>query len=415
LGGKETGGMNVYVRDLSRELGRRGITVDVFTRRQNPNLPAITDRLGVNCRVIHLPAGPARPYDKNKVFHHLPEFVEGIVAFAAKEQLTYHVLHSHYWLSGWVALALRERWGTPVIQMFHTLGRMKNIVAQRAADMETDLRIRVETEIMAQADHLIAANPLERKQMICLYGADPAKIQVIPCGVDLNLFKPIPPAEARARLNLPEDHQMVLFVGRIEPLKGIDTLLRAMALVARDFPNWQERLCVCIIGGDPADEPSVVNDEMERLKRLRTELGIGDLVVFMGAQDQDTLNVHYSAAEVVVMPSHYESFGMVALEAMACGTPVIASKVGGLAFIIQDGVTGFHVPGRDPEALAAKISLILRDTTLRQRLGAQATKWAQGYGWPIVADQIVALYDRATAQVTTEQVKRITKKELHRL
>ena len=206
LGGKETGGMNVYVRDLSRELGRRGITVDVFTRRQNPNLPAITDRLGVNCRVIHLPAGPVRPYDKNKVFHHLPEFVEGIVAFAAKEQLTYHVLHSHYWLSGWVALALRERWGTPVIQMFHTLGRMKNIVAQRAADMETDLRIRVETEIMAQADHLIAANPLERKQMICLYGADPAKIQVIPCGVDLNLFKPIPPAEARARLNLPEDH-----------------------------------------------------------------------------------------------------------------------------------------------------------------------------------------------------------------
>ena len=400
--------MNVYVRDLSRELGRRGITVDVFTRRQNPNLPAITDRLGTNCRVIHLPAGPVRPYDKNKVFHHLPEFIEGVVAFAAKERLTYHVLHSHYWLSGWVALALRERWGTPVIQMFHTLGRMKNIVAQRAADMETDLRIQVETEIMARADHLIAANPLERRQMTYLYGADPAKIQVIPCGVDLNLFKPIPPAKARAHLNLPEDHQMVLFVGRIEPLKGIDTLLQAMALVTRDFPNWQERLCVCIIGGDPADEPSVVNDEMERLKRLRTELGIGDLVVFLGAQDQDTLNVHYSAAEVVVVPSHYESFGMVALEAMACGTPVIASKVGGLAFTVQDGVTGFHVPERDPEALAAKISLILRDATLRQRLGAQATKWAQGYGWPIVANQIVALYDRATAQVTTERIKRKT-------
>jgi D-inositol-3-phosphate glycosyltransferase len=404
LGGKETGGMNVYVRDLSRELGRRGMAVDVFTRQQNPDLPAISNSLGVNCRVIHLPAGPVRPYDKNQVFRHLSEFVEGIVAFAEKEGLTYHVLHSHYWLSGWVALALRERWGTPVIQMFHTLGHMKNIIAQRAADRESDLRIQVETEIIAQANRLVAANPTERTQMISLYGADPAKIQVLPCGVDLNLFKPIAPDEARAHLGLPEDHQMVLFVGRIEPLKGIDTLLRAMVRVTRGCFHWQERLCVCIIGGDPADEPSVINEEMERLKRLRAELGIGDLVVFLGAQDQDTLNVHYSAAEVVVMPSHYESFGMVALEAMACGTPVIASKVGGLAFTVQDGVTGFLVPERDPEALAGKISLLLHDATLRQRLGDQAMKRAQRYSWPIVADQIVALYDRVLTQVTPNRV-----------
>lgn len=404
LGGKETGGMNVYVRDLSRELGCRGMPVDVFTRWQNPDLPRISHLLGANCRVIHLPAGPVRPYDKNQVFYHLPEFVEGMLAFARKEGLTYHVLHSHYWLSGWVALALRKQWGTPVIQMFHTLGHMKNMVAQRAADKEPEVRIQVETEIMAQADWLVAANPLERMQMIRLYDADPVKIQVIPCGVNLNLFQPIPPAEARARLGLPEDHQMVLFVGRIEPLKGIDTLLRAMALVTRGCPNWQERLCVCIIGGDPADEPSVVNDEMDRLKQLRAELGIGELVVFMGAQDQDTLNIHYSAAEMVVTPSHYESFGMVALEAMACGTPVIASKVGGLAFTVQDGVTGFLVPEGDPEALADKISLLLHDSDLRQRLGAQATKWAQRYSWPIVASQIVALYDRALTQTMSARL-----------
>lgn len=398
LGGKETGGMNVYVRDLSRELGRRGIAVDVFTRQQNPDLPQVSHSLGANCRVIHLPAGPMRSCDKNQVFYHLPEFVEGIVAFAEEERLTYHLLHSHYWLSGWTALALRERWGVPVIQMFHTLGHMKNSVAQRAAEMETDLRIEVETEIMAQADWLVAATPLERAQMAWLYGADTAKIKVIPCGVDLDLFKPIPPAEARARLGLPGQHQMVLFVGRIEPLKGIDTLLRAMALVARDFPNWQERLCVSIVGGSPANGPSAANEEMERLKLLRTELGISDLVVFLGAQAQDTLNVYYSAAEVLVMPSHYESFGMVALEAMACGTPVIASKVGGLAFTVQDGVTGFHVPDRDPEALATRVSLTLCDANLRQRLGQQAMRWAQRYNWPAVANQIVALYNRSLAQ-----------------
>jgi D-inositol-3-phosphate glycosyltransferase len=399
LGGKETGGMNVYVRDLSRELGRRGIAVDIFTRQQNPDLPQVSHRLGTNCRVIHLPAGPVKPYDKNQVFHHLPEFVDRIAAFAKRERLTYHALHSHYWLSGWAALALRERWGTPAIQMFHTLGHMKNSVAQRAAEMESDLRIQVETEIMARADRLVAATPLERAQMSWLYGADPAKIDVIPCGVDVNLFRPIAPLEARASIGLPQDDRMVLFVGRIEPLKGIDTLLRAMALVAHHFPKWQERLCVSIIGGDPASDSAAVNEEMERLKRLRAELGIGDLVVFLGAQDQDTLNVYYSAAEMLVMPSHYESFGMVALEAMACGTPVIASKVGGLAFTVQDGVTGFHVPERNPEVLAAKISLLLCDADLRGRLGHQAARWAQRYSWPTVANQIVALY----AQVFTQK------------
>lgn len=405
LGGKETGGMNVYVRDLSRELGRRGFLVDVFTRQQNPNLPQTSYRLGHNCRVIHLPAGPVRPYDKNLVFNHLPEFVEGIMDFARQEQLTYQVLHSHYWLSGWVALTLREQWGTPVIQMFHTLGYLKNSVAQRVTEKESETRIQVETEIMARADWLVAANPLEKRQMTQLYDADPAKIEVIPCGVDLNLFKPIPSDEARARLDLPPDHQMVLFVGRIEPLKGIDTLLRAMALVTRNYPNWQERLCVCVIGGDPSDNPEHVNEEMARLKQLRNELGIGDLVVFMGAQDQDTLNVHYSAAAMVIMPSHYESFGMVALEAMACGTPVIASKVGGLTFTVQGGVTGFLVPERDPQALADKISLLLHDAELRQRLGAQAAQRARRYSWPIVADQIVVLYDRVVSRVVPEQIK----------
>lgn len=392
LGGKETGGMNVYVRDLSRELGQRGFQVDVFTRSQNPAIPRVLDTLGQNCRVIHVPAGPEAPYDKNLVYNHLPEFVAGVKRFTEEQGIAYDLIHSHYWLSGWVARELRQSWGTPFVQMFHTLGQMKNSVAQRPEEQETSRRIEVETELMAWADRLVAATPLEKAQMVWLYGADPCKISVIPCGVDLKLFRPLSQVEARQRLGVCDRQHMILFVGRIEPLKGIDTLLRAMTIVVQDFPRWKEEICVCIVGGDASETPEVINVEMERLRTLREELGLSDLVTFLGAQAQDTLPYYYSAADVLVMPSHYESFGMVALEAMACGTPVIASKVGGLSFTVQDGITGFHVPDRNPEALARKISLLLKDHDLRSRLSTQAVQWVQRYSWSKVADRIVDLY-----------------------
>jgi D-inositol-3-phosphate glycosyltransferase len=396
LGGKETGGMNVYVRDLSRELGRQGLYVDVFTRSQNPAIPKVCDALGQNGRVIHLPAGPEAPYDKNLVFDHLPQFVEGVKSFAQEERIAYDLIHSHYWLSGWVARELRKSWEVPIVHMFHTLGRLKNTVVQSKEEMEAARRIEVETEIMAFADRIVAATTIEKDQMVQLYGADPAKIVVIPCGVDLSLFHPIPMNEARQRLDICDRKHMVLFVGRIERLKGIDTLLEAMAIVVQDFPNWKEEICVCIVGGDVSEDSAVVDKEMERLKELRARLGIADLVTFLGAQAQDTLPDHYSAADVVVMPSYYESFGMVALEAMACGTPVIASQVGGLAFTVQDGVTGFLVPERDPVALAEKITLLLKDQTLRTKLGAQGIEWARQHTWAQVADQILSLYSELT-------------------
>jgi D-inositol-3-phosphate glycosyltransferase len=393
LGGKETGGMNVYVRDLSRELGRRGFQVDAFTRLQNPDVPRV-DGLGQNARVIHIPAGPEAPYDKNLVYDHLPEFVAGVKRFAEAQGIAYDLIHSHYWLSGWVARELRSSWGTPIVQMFHTLGQMKNNVAQRPEERETPQRIEVETQIMAFADRLVAATPLEKAQMVWLYSADPCKIKVVPCGVDLSLFRPLSQERTRRQLGICDRRHMILFVGRIEPLKGIDTLLRAMAIVVKDFPRWKEEICVCIVGGDASEKPEVINAEMERLRALREELGISDLVTFLGAQAQDTLPCYYSAADVLVVPSHYESFGMVALEAMACGTPVIASKVGGLSFTVQDGITGFHVPERDPEALAAKIGLLLKDHDLRSKLGAQAVQWARCYSWSKVADRMVSLYRR---------------------
>ncbi len=385
--------MNVYVRDLSRELGRRGFQVDVFTRSQNPTVPRV-NTLGQNCRVIHVPAGPEAPYDKNLVYDHLPEFVAGVKRFAAEQGITYDLIHSHYWLSGWVARELCQSWGTPIVQMFHTLGQMKNSVAQGPEEQEPSRRIEVETQIMAFADRLVAATPLEKAQMVWLYGADPCKIKVVPCGVDLNLFRPLSQEVARRQLGVCDRLYMILFVGRIEPLKGIDTLLRAMVIVAQDFPRWKDEICVCIVGGDAGEKPETINAEMERLRALREELGISELVTFLGAQAQDTLPYYYSAADVLVMPSHYESFGMVALEAMACGTPVIASRVGGLSFTVQDGITGFHVPERDPEALAKKISLLLKDHGLRSKLGVQAVQWAQRYSWSRVADGIVALYRR---------------------
>jgi D-inositol-3-phosphate glycosyltransferase len=394
LGGKETGGMNVYVRDLSRELGRRGIAVDCFTRSQNANIPRVSTRLGPNCRVIHLPAGPEEPYDKHLIVDHLPQFVQGVVDFARHEGLHYDVIHSHYWLSGLAARELRRAWGSPIIQMFHTLGHMKNSVASGPQEWEPERRIEGEAEVMALSDRLVAATPLERAQMVWLYAADAAKIAVVPPGVDLNLFRTMPTEEARRRLGLPPTRRIVLFVGRIEPLKGIDTLLKAMALVVPEIPCWQEDLSVIIIGGAPGAGIEKVTAEVARLENLRAELGIEELVTFQGAQDQDTLVYYYAAADMVVMPSHYESFGMVALEAMACGTPVVASKVGGLAFSVQDGQTGFLVPDRDAEALAEKIRLLLCDDELRQQLGLQAAHWAGRYGWPVVANQIIDLYEQ---------------------
>jgi D-inositol-3-phosphate glycosyltransferase len=393
LGGKETGGMNVYVRDLTRELARWGIAVDVYTRSQDAGIPRITgrQRLGGQARVIHIPAGPERPLDKNTVFNHLPEFVERTLAFARQEDLHYDVLHSHYWLSGWAARDLRAAWDAPIVQMFHTLAHFKNLIAA-PEERETDRRIAVEREIMRFADRLIAATPLEKSEMMTAYGADEARISVVPPGVDRRLFRPILRAEAQAHLGMSPNHHMVLFVGRIQPLKGIDTLIRAMKLVVQQFPDWQKDLCMCIIGSDGASGPEAEQTELERLERLRNELGISELVMFMGARDQDQLVWHYSAADVVVMPSHYESFGMVALEAMACGTPVIGADVGGLSFSIQNGYNGFLVPGRDPQALAEKILLLIKHPFLRDQLGEQARHTTERYDWPNIASEILDAY-----------------------
>lgn len=405
LGGKKTGGMNVYVRDFSRELGRQGILVDVFTRSQDDCQPMIKHDLGFGGRVIHIPAGPEKPIPLAEVGNYLDDFTANVLHFAARENIRYDLIHSHYWLSGLVAEKLRAAWHheVPIIQMFHTLGHMKNRVAQSEDERAPQARIDGETHVMDIADRIIAATPAEQAQLNWLYGADMSKVVIIPPGVDLERFKPIPKDVAKARVGIPCGDKNIIFAGRIEPLKGIDTLLQAMALIQLRCPETVKNACVAIIGGDPwADDPDA---EMARLQEMREQLGIHDVVTFLGAKDQDVLPNYYAAAEMVVMPSHYESFGMVALEAMAMGTPVIASEVGGLAFLVRDGENGFHVPSRDPEALAERIYALLSDEACRDELGRQAHQYAQQYDWAIIVQRMRRVYEDAKRQLALSSVK----------
>jgi D-inositol-3-phosphate glycosyltransferase len=276
--------------------------------------------------------------------------------------------------------------------MFHTLGEMKNAVAQRPEERETDRRIADEGEIVRFADALVAATPVEKAQLEQLYSANSDRINVISPGVDTERFHPIPKAHAKEVIGICPNRRTILFVGRIEPLKGIDSLLCAISQVVKKLPDLRDWLCVPIIGGDP--DRILEDDEMVRLQELREELGINDIVTFLGAKDQDMLQYYYSAAEMVVMPSDYESFGMVALEAMACGTPVIASDVGGLSFLVKHGRTGYRVPARDSKALASKIVQLLTNAGLQRRIGHRAACWAEAYAWPNIADKIETLYKK---------------------
>jgi len=388
LGGKDTGGMNVYVRELTRYLGQRGVQVDVFTRSQDEHVPHVLHDLGYGNRVVHVPAGPETPMSKYEMSHYLPQFVQGVCDFATAKGFHYDLIHSHYWMSGVAACDLKTVWNAPVVHMFHTLGLMKQRVARTPEEAEGDYRLTGEREVLRLADRIVAATPAELAQLQWLYQADTRKVVIIPPGVDISRFYPISPDEAKEVIGVPPCEKSLLFVGRIEPLKGVDTLIQALALMrARGV-----YVCLVLIGGDVDTDPGNRNDEMKRLQAMREQAGLHDLVTFLGKRSQDTLPYYYSAAEAVVVPSHYESFGMVALEAMACGTPVVASQVGGLAFLVRDGVTGYTVPVDEPQALADRLTLLLQDGNLRYQLGQQALQEARQYAWENIAARINELY-----------------------
>ena len=385
LGGTDAGGMNVYVRDLAIHLGRKGVAVDVFTRRSSPHPPRIqTMEDGV--RIVNLDVGPPEPVDKNQLFDLLADFAEECALFALTEGLRYEVVHAHYWLSGVVAGVLQTFWNVPTVLMFHTTAEMKNAVLGNG-ERESELRHQTELELLRQADSVIAANPDERAELVWRQGADEEKVCTIPPGVDLGLFRPLDWHESRAKLGWPLKERIVIFVGRIDPIKGIDTLVDALPLLQEPDVH------IVLIGGDldqigePVGPLADVRDRVTSLRMARR-------VRFLGAQPQNMLPLYYSAADVVAVPSRYESFGLVAVEAMATGTPVVASAVGGLTFTVNNGVSGYLVPFGDPVALARALDKLLEDDDLREGMGFQAVIDAQRFSWDTVADQVLHVYSR---------------------
>ena len=383
--------MNVYVRELGRALAARGVQVDIFTRRQSSEAPDVVE-YSPGARVVHLEAGPRRHVDKYDVLDYLADFACGMQRWRALTGLSYDLIHSHYWLSGRLALLFRDRWGVPMVSTFHTLAQLKNRVAETASEREQAVRFEIERRTMAGADRIIAATETDRRAMLRHYGAL-APISVIPGGVDLERFRPMPRSLARAALGLDPDAKVLLFVGRIQRLKGLEVLLRAFARLG-DLPA---RL---VIVGGVRSTPHEAR-EITRLGHVAGRLGISERVTFVGAVSHERLPAYYAAADVTVMPSSYESFGLVAVESLACGTPVVCTRVGGLASIIRDGETGFLVPWRDPALFADRLRVVLTDEALRGRMAGQARASVEGYAWDRIAEAHLEVYEEVLSSSAT--------------
>ncbi len=394
LGGRDSGGMNVYVRELARELGARGIEVDVFTRWREKDDPRI-QALGPNARVVHIASGPMGYWPKMSVYERLDEFTEKLAADVAQEGRPYDIVHAHYWLSAKVARALAPRWKVPVIQMFHTLGLVKREIMDEDVDGESDVRVEIEREAVRMSDAIVAASEIELSELRRLYRADPGRVAVIPCGVDPVVFHPVRQADAREALGRDQCERLVLFVGRIEQIKGIDVLLRALALMFRRLPELQSDVCLLVVGGalDPGDDAPETEKILE-LRRLVHEHRMEANVAFVGSRGQEELALYYAAADLCAVPSLTESFGLVALEAMACGTPVVGTRVGGLQTVIEHGESGLLVPAGDYQALADAMAQVLTDARLRMHLAHGARDRAEHFTWRQVGDRMVDLYDR---------------------
>ncbi|HVD45909.1 MAG TPA: glycosyltransferase [Candidatus Limnocylindria bacterium] len=383
LGQNGNGGLNVYVREVASSFSERGIATDIFTRRQTPDDPAI-EALAPLSRVIYLPAG--KSLDKYSLYNEVPAFAAGIRSFADREQIEYDLLYSHYWLSGEVACLLRPGMAAGWAHIAHTLGLVKNRTLASGARPEPALRIRVEGEVAQQADLLIASTTDEAEDLIQSYKADPERVYVVAPGIDLGTFQPLDRADARRKVGYGPG-RLLLFVGRLERLKGVETAIQALALL-RDRAHDDLRLIV--LGEDVRDGDE---SEKERLKAVASALGVRDRVDFLGSVAHHELPYFYAAADVCVMPSYSESFGLVALEAQACGRPVVASGVSGLRSVVRDEVSGYLIDGHDPAAYAERIGRLLADPELAQQMGRRGRLLAQRFSWTRTADRLEGLFE----------------------
>jgi D-inositol-3-phosphate glycosyltransferase len=375
---KDAGGMNIYVMETARALSRRGLQVDIFTRHHDVLDPMII-HLTPDARVIHLPSGPPST-DKSAAFDLLPAFTRQVDGFAQSGGLDYDIVVSHYWLSGIVGIELSKLWDIPHSTSFHTMAEIK----RRALPGETEHpeRHSSETEIAQSADQVIVWTEHECRTMVDLYGTSPERIEIIPPGVDSTRFAPVDQAESRAELNL-NGEKVLLYVGRLERLKGIDTLFKALTQI-----DHEDGIRLYVAGGSRG------TPAMSRLLCLARDLGIRHKIKFLGSIPQDRLTKYYNAADICVLPSYYESFGFAALEAAACGTPVVASRVGGLTTVVKDGETGFLVNWGCPGPFVERLELLLRNDELCEEMGIAARNHAQSLTWTNAADRLIEAYSR---------------------
>jgi D-inositol-3-phosphate glycosyltransferase len=391
----DAGGMNVYVVELARRLAERGIEVDIFTRSTDSSLdPVVPVVDGVSVRHIH--AGPFEGLTKNELPGQLCVFAREVLrAEAAQPVGHYDAVHSHYWLSGQVGALARDRWGVPLVHTMHTMARVKNAALAEGDTPEPEARIIGEDQVVEAADMLIASTDVEAKQLINLYDADPGRVEVVHPGVDLTTFRPLDRSEVRRELGLPRDALVLMFAGRIQPLKAPDVLLRAVSALLDRAPDLRSRVVVPIVGG-----PSGTGLERPTaLAGLARHLGIDDVVRFVPPVAQPELAKWYSAATLVAVPSYNESFGLVAVEAQACGTPVLAAAVGGLTTVVRDGVSGILLDDHDPGNWAAALDRVVRNPVLLDRLRTGAVVRAKAFSWEVTAARTLEVYERARSNM----------------
>ncbi|HXV94385.1 MAG TPA: D-inositol-3-phosphate glycosyltransferase [Pseudonocardia sp.] len=394
----DAGGMNVYVLELSRRLAERDLEVEIYTRATSSAAEEVVEA-GAGVRVHHVAAGPYEGLSKEDLPAQLCVFARHLLrAEAGHEHGWFDLIHSHYWLSGQVGALVRDRWSVPLVHTMHTMAKVKNASLAEGDNPEPPARILGEDQVVEAADMLIANTGIEARQLIDLYDADAARVEVVHPGVDLDVFAPRPQHAARARLGLPLDAVVPLFVGRLQPLKAPDVLLKAVARLLERDPDLRARLVVPVVGGPSGsglEHPTALAD-------LAAALGIADVVRFVPPVRRDALADWYAAATLVCVPSYNESFGLVAIEAAAVGTPVVAAAVGGLTTVVRDGVTGLLVDGHDPEDYARAVQRLARDTAYRDQLGAAAALRAREFAWEQTADRTVEVYRRAARAMRTD-------------
>jgi D-inositol-3-phosphate glycosyltransferase len=377
--------MNVYVRELSSALARAGVECDVYTRADRADLAEVV-RVEPGFRVHHVPAGPRGPVDRHVLPTLVDEFTAGVLDRLRANPAD--ALHANYWLSGVAGHQIKHALDLPLVSTFHTLARVK----ADAGDDEPDERVRAEHEVMACSDAVLASCSVEAAQLRQLYGVDPERIEIVPPAVDHAFFAPGNRAQARRAINLPQALQILLFVGRIQALKGLDVAIAA-------FAQLDDADAVLVVVGGPSGPEGEA--EHARVEKLAVDLGVAHRIIWRDPQPHELLSTYYRASNVVLVPSRSESFGLVALEAAACGTPVVAAAVGGLRTLVEHGLTGFLVEGRDPAAFAAFAGEIVGNAALADEMGRNGARQAMRYQWSVSAARLRRLYSDLTARTLT--------------